>query len=48
MHVPEAGGAAHIDSLAKKYLGNDVYPWHNAGDVRVINEIEPVSARAMG
>jgi PPOX class probable F420-dependent enzyme len=47
-HVTEAGGAAHIDSLAKKYLGKDVYPWHNAKDVRVIYEIEPLSAQAMG
>ncbi len=48
VHVSEAGAAAHIDSLAKKYLGKDVYPWHNAKDVRVIYEIEPVSAQAMG
>ena len=46
--VTEAGGTAHIDSLAKKYLGKDVYPWHNAKDVRVIYEIEPVSAQTMG
>ena len=48
VHVTETGGAAHIDSLAKKYLGKDVYPWHNAKDVRVIYEIEPLSAQAMG
>ena len=46
--VSEAGAVAHIDSLAKKYLGKDVYPWHNAKDVRVIYEIEPVSVQAMG
>ncbi len=32
------GAKAHIDSLAKKYLDKDVYPWHNPkrrpGDVR--------------
>ncbi len=47
-HVTEAGGVAHIDSLAKKYLGKDVYPWHNAKDVRTIYEIEPLSVQAMG
>jgi PPOX class probable F420-dependent enzyme len=42
------GAVAHIDSLAKKYLGKDVYPWHNAKDVRVIYEITPSAAQAMG
>jgi PPOX class probable F420-dependent enzyme len=46
--VSEAGAKEHIDSLAKKYLGKDVYPWHNDKDVRVIYEIEPVSVQAMG
>ena len=26
-HVTEKGADAHIDSLAKKYLGKDKYPW---------------------
>jgi len=38
----------HRHSLAKKYLGKDVYPWHTARDVRVIYEIEPLSAPNMG
>jgi len=42
------GAVAHIDSLAKKYMGKDVYPWHNAKDVRVIYEITPSAAQAMG
>jgi PPOX class probable F420-dependent enzyme len=42
------GAMAHIDSLAKKYLGKDVYPWHNPRDVRVIYEITPSAAQAMG
>jgi PPOX class probable F420-dependent enzyme len=46
--VTEDGAVAHIDSLAKKYLGKDVYPWHNAKDVRVIYEIEPASVQVMG
>ncbi len=48
VHVTEDGAVAHIDSLAKKYMGKDVYPFHNAKDVRTIYEIEPVSVQTMG
>ncbi len=44
----EDGAVAHIDSLAKKYLDKDVYPWHNDKDVRVIYEITPSATQAMG
>ena len=47
-HMTEAGAIAHIDSLSKKYLGKDIYPWHNQNDVRVTYEIEPVSVQTMG
>lgn len=40
--VAEAGADAHIDSLAKKYLGQDRYPYRKAGEVRVIYRIRPV------
>jgi hypothetical protein len=46
--VTEQGAAEHIDSLAKKYLGKDRYPWHQPNDVRVIYEITPLAAQAMG
>jgi|ERR1051326_4721041 PPOX class probable F420-dependent enzyme len=46
--VTEEGADAHIDSLAKKYLGKDKYPWHNPKDVRVTYEIEPLAAQGMG
>ena len=42
------GAIAHIDSLAKKYLGKDVYPWHNPKEERVIYEITPSAAQTMG
>jgi PPOX class probable F420-dependent enzyme len=42
------GADAHINSLAKKYLDKDVYPWHKAGDMRVTYEITPSAAQAMG
>jgi PPOX class probable F420-dependent enzyme len=42
------GAVAHIDSLAKKYLDKDVYPFHNEKDVRVIFEITPYGVQTMG
>jgi PPOX class probable F420-dependent enzyme len=42
------GAIAHIDSLAKKYLDKDVYPWHNPKDERVIYEITPSASHTMG
>lgn len=35
------GADAHLDQLAKRYLGVDKYPWHQPGDVRVIFRIAP-------
>ena len=46
--VVEDGAVAHIDSLAKKYMGKDVYPFHNDKDVRVIYEITPDAVQTMG
>jgi hypothetical protein len=39
--------AAHIDSLAKKYLGVDKNPYAKAGDVRVLFEITVFSVQGM-
>lgn len=44
----EEGANAHIDALAKKYLGEDKYPFAQPGEVRVLYEIEPVSVSQMG
>jgi hypothetical protein len=44
----EAGADRHIDSLAKKYLGKDKYPFAQPGEVRVMYEIEPRSVNVMG
>ena len=43
----EEGAAEHINSLAKKYLGKDKYPFARPGDVRIMCEIEPTSASGM-
>ena len=41
VRVTEQGADAHIDALAKKYLGKDKYPFRQPGEVRVMYEIEP-------
>jgi PPOX class probable F420-dependent enzyme len=43
----EEGASAHIDRLAKKYLGRDKYPFAQPGEVRILFEIEPVSVSGM-
>lgn len=35
------GADEHIDKLAKKYLGEDSYPFRQPGEQRVIVKIEP-------
>lgn len=43
----EHGADAHIDALAKKYLGKDSYPFRQPGEVRIMYEIDPVSVSGM-
>jgi PPOX class probable F420-dependent enzyme len=37
-----------IDSMAKKYMGVDAYPFHQPGDHRVVMVIEPTHTSQMG
>jgi PPOX class probable F420-dependent enzyme len=37
----QEGAAEHIDAMAKKYLDQDSYPFHQPGDVRTIFRIAP-------
>ena len=46
--ITEHGAREHIDALAKKYMGVDVYPKHNDVDVRVIYRIAPERFSQMG
>jgi PPOX class probable F420-dependent enzyme len=46
--MTEQGADAHIDALAKKYLGQDRYPYRRPGEVRVIVTIRPESVQVMG
>lgn len=46
--ITEAGGDAHIDALAKKYLGKDTYPWRGPDEVRVIYKVAIDKVQTMG
>lgn len=48
MRVRKEGADAHIDKLAKKYLGQDRYPWRGPGEQRLIVEIHPEKVATMG
>ena len=39
VEITEQGADAHIDALAKKYLGKDRYPFRSPGEVRVMYKI---------
>ena len=42
------GADAHIDQLAKKYLGVDQYPMRQPGEQRLIIRVEPEYVKVMG
>jgi PPOX class probable F420-dependent enzyme len=44
----QVGADDHIDKMAKKYLGVDVYPGRSPGEVRVIYKIKPERTSSMG
>ncbi|HEX2439717.1 MAG TPA: PPOX class F420-dependent oxidoreductase [Methylomirabilota bacterium] len=46
--MTEKGADAHIDALAKKYLGQDRYPYRRDGEVRVTVKIAPEKIQTMG
>lgn len=48
IEMTEQGADAHIDQLAKKYLGQDRYPFRQPGEVRVLVKIAPEQVQGMG
>ncbi len=48
VEMTEQGADAHIDALARKYLGQDRYPFRQPGEVRVIVKIAPEHVQTMG
>jgi PPOX class probable F420-dependent enzyme len=43
----EQGAVQHIDALARKYLGQDRYPWRRPGEVRITYKIRPERVQGM-
>ncbi|MCB9381066.1 MAG: PPOX class F420-dependent oxidoreductase [Ilumatobacteraceae bacterium] len=41
-------GNAFINSMAKKYIDQDEYPWHQPGDHRVVVKVLPARTTQMG
>ena len=37
----KSGADAHIDAMAKKYLGQDKYPFRQPGEVRILYKVTP-------
>jgi PPOX class probable F420-dependent enzyme len=46
--MTEQGADAHIDSLAKKYLGQDKYPYRKPNEKRVLVKITPEHVQGVG
>ena len=46
--ITENGADQHIDKMAKKYLGQDKYPFRQSGEVRVLFKIAPEKFSSMG
>ena len=42
------GADDHINKMAKKYMGVDVYPFRQPGEVRVMYKIKPEHTSSMG
>jgi PPOX class probable F420-dependent enzyme len=48
VEMTETGGDAHIDKMAKKYLGKDSYPFRQPGEVRLVVKIAPEKVHTNG
>ncbi len=41
--MTEEGADQHIDALAKKYLGQDTYPFRQPGEQRIVVRVRPTA-----
>ena len=48
VEITQQGAEAHIDRLAKRYMGVDEYPLRKPGEARVIYKILPEKVNTMG
>ena len=46
--ITEEGAYEHIDKMAKKYIGQDKYPYLQPGEKRVVVTVKPDKVDAMG
>jgi PPOX class probable F420-dependent enzyme len=46
--ITEEGAYDHIDKMAKKYIGEDKYPYLQPGEERVIVTVKPDKVDSMG
>ncbi|HUN88965.1 MAG TPA: PPOX class F420-dependent oxidoreductase [Terriglobales bacterium] len=46
--ITQDGADKHIDKMAKKYIGQDKYPWGRPGEVRVVYTVRPEKIHGMG
>jgi PPOX class probable F420-dependent enzyme len=48
VETTEQGADQHIDTLAKKYIGQDRYPWRRPGEVRIMYRVAVDRVSGMG
>ncbi len=48
VEITEQGADEHINKMAKKYLGQDKYPFRQPGEVRVLYKIDVEKTHGMG
>jgi len=48
IRVDDDSSNTFIDSMAKKYMDADAYPFHQPGDERVVMVVEPTHTTQMG
>jgi PPOX class probable F420-dependent enzyme len=48
VQMTEEGADQHINKMAKKYLGQETYPYAQPGEVRVIVKIKPTQKLGRG
>ena len=46
--IDDDEGNAFINAMAKKYIDQDVYPWPQPGDERVVVKVRPDHTTSMG
>ena len=48
IEITEKGADEHINKLAKRYLGVDLYPYRQPGEVRLLLKVQPNRVRTYG